>query len=217
VKHHEGVDHILRESIPLKLKNHGSFIILVTACDSVKIEATLDQGASINMMPSTLYMQLGIGGIKPTKLTVLLAYNSIRHPQGIVEDILVDVNGVEVATDFIVMDVKEESSHEQDWKLLLGRSFMATANMKINVVKRKLSIQVLNKSVELQVNKPGEGVEHASCFVMDTLTPRKKNGQVCELIQVFESDSKKCEQKKVDKKQQEMMRVDELKKETRNS
>ena len=91
---------------------------------------------------------------------------------------------------------------------------MATSNMKIDVVKRKLSVQVLNKSVELHVNKPG-GVKQASCFVMDILTPRKKNGQVCKLIQVFESDSKKCEQKKVDKEQQEMVRVDELEKENK--
>ena len=61
------------------------------------------------------------------------------------EDFPINVNRLEIPRDFVVIDIEEESSNIQDWELLLGRPFMATENLKIDVVQRKLAMQYLNK------------------------------------------------------------------------
>ena len=48
--------------------------------------ALLDLGASVNLLPYSVYMQLGLGELKPTSMTLQLADKLVKVPQGIVED-----------------------------------------------------------------------------------------------------------------------------------
>jgi hypothetical protein len=53
----------------------------------------LDLGASINVMPTSVYDNLNLGPLRPTGLIVQLANRSNARPAGVLEDILVQVNG----------------------------------------------------------------------------------------------------------------------------
>ena len=57
-----------------------------------KMQAMLDLGASINIMPYSVYRRLGLGKLKSTQITLQFADGSIKHPKGIVEDLLVQVD-----------------------------------------------------------------------------------------------------------------------------
>ena len=55
-------------------------------------QALLDLGASVNLMPYSVYLQLGLGEIKPTFMVLQLADRLVRKPRGILEDVLVQID-----------------------------------------------------------------------------------------------------------------------------
>jgi len=70
-----------------------------------KIErALLDLGASVNLLPSSVFQSLNLGELKPTFVTLLLADRSVKVPKGMVEDVLVQVDKFIYPVDFIVFD-----------------------------------------------------------------------------------------------------------------
>ena len=93
----------------------------------------LDLGASINIMPYSIYLRLGLGKLKPTYMTFHLADGSIKHPKGIVEDLLVQLEKFEVPMDFVVLEMKGAPLKHKEHMILLGRPFMETTKTVINV------------------------------------------------------------------------------------
>src|SRR5436189_3674437 len=88
-----------------------------------------DLGASVNIIPYTLFAKLGIGEAKPTSIALQLADRSKVYPRGILEDILVKVDKFIFPIHLIVLDMEENRSIP----LMLGRSFLATARTLINM------------------------------------------------------------------------------------
>ena len=78
-------------------------------------KALLDLGASVNLLPYSVYKQLGLGGLKPTTMTLSLADRSVKIPRGVIEDVLVQVDKFYYLVDFVVLDteptVKEANYH----------------------------------------------------------------------------------------------------------
>lgn len=66
----------------------------------------LDLGASINLMPYSVYLQLGLGDLKATTISLQLADRSVKYPRGIVEDILFQVDKLILPADFVVLDME---------------------------------------------------------------------------------------------------------------
>ncbi|XP_010276569.1 PREDICTED: uncharacterized protein LOC104611284 [Nelumbo nucifera] len=92
---------ILLNKLPHKLKDLGSFTIPCTI-GSLKIEKALcDLGASINLMPYLVFKKLGLDERQPTRVTLQLVDRSIKHPRGIIEDVLVKVDKFIFPVDFI--------------------------------------------------------------------------------------------------------------------
>ena len=54
----------------------------------------LDLGASVNLLPSSVYEQLGLGELKPTSIILQLANGSMIIPRGVVEDVFKCSNSV---------------------------------------------------------------------------------------------------------------------------
>jgi hypothetical protein len=75
--------------IPPKLKDPGAFIVPCTIGDVYVGKALCDLGASINLMPLSIFKKLGIGEARPTTVTLQLADRSLCYPQGKIEDVLV--------------------------------------------------------------------------------------------------------------------------------
>ena len=80
-------------------------IACIIGCQRVD-QALLDLGASVNLLPFSVYQQLGLGELKPTRVTIQLADRSVKVPRGIVEDVLVQENKFYFPVDFIVLDTQ---------------------------------------------------------------------------------------------------------------
>nr|GEV85978.1 reverse transcriptase domain-containing protein [Tanacetum cinerariifolium] len=70
-----------------------------------------DLGASINLMPYSLYAKLSLETLKPTKISVRLANGWFQYPIGIAENMLVEVGKFIFPADFIILEIKEDSKH----------------------------------------------------------------------------------------------------------
>ena len=66
-------------------------------------------------------------------MTLQLADGSLKHPKGIVEDLLVQVDKFKVALDFVVLEMKGASLRNKENMILLGRPFTVTTKTVINV------------------------------------------------------------------------------------
>ncbi|KAL6345877.1 hypothetical protein AAG906_020459 [Vitis piasezkii] len=64
-------------------------------------------GASVNLLPYSVYKQLGLGGLKPTTITLSLADRSVKIPRGVIEDVLVQVDKFYYPMDFVVNGVMQ--------------------------------------------------------------------------------------------------------------
>ena len=92
-------------------------------------KAMCDIGPSVSLLPLSLFIRIGIGDLKPTKMTLQLADRSIIYPTGVLEDIPIMVGKIYIPANFVVVDIIEDS----EIPILLGRSFLATAGAVINV------------------------------------------------------------------------------------
>ena len=107
----------------------------------------LDFGASINIMSYSVYRRLGLGKLKPTPMTLQLADGSLKCLKGIIEDLMVQVDKFEVPMDFIVLEIKGAPLRNKEHMILLGRSFMATTRIVIDVQIRELTMTVSGETV----------------------------------------------------------------------
>ncbi|XP_016690657.1 uncharacterized protein [Gossypium hirsutum] len=96
--------------------------------------AMLDLRASINVMPRSIYDKVQLGSLEATGLIIQLAYRSNAYPDGVLEDVLVQVNELVFPVDFYVLDMGP-NDNSIDVPLLLGRPFLKTARTKIDVHK----------------------------------------------------------------------------------
>ncbi|XP_027152120.1 uncharacterized protein LOC113752189 [Coffea eugenioides] len=100
----------------------------------------LDLGDSINVMSKFIYVSLNLGSLKKTGIIFQLADRTNAYPDGLVEDVLIKINELVFPTDFYVLDMDDEHSHEPS-PLLLGRPFLSTTRTKFDVNKGTLSME----------------------------------------------------------------------------
>ncbi|GKA90896.1 retrovirus-related pol polyprotein from transposon TNT 1-94 [Tanacetum coccineum] len=141
-------------SIPQKEKDSGSFI-LPCFINNVCFDNTLvDLGASVSVMPLTIYLNLGIGELAHTKLTVELADKTVKYPKGIVENVLEGIGKFTFPIDFIIIDMPEDIKVP----LILGRPFLSTSRAKIDVYKRKITLRVGEERIVFTSVKPASSL-----------------------------------------------------------
>ena len=129
-------------------------------------KALLDLGASINLMPLSMLKKIGDVEVRPTRMTLQLADRSIKYPHGIVEDLLVKVDKFLFPVDFVVMDIEEDA----EVPLILGRPFMKTAKVIIDVDKGKLKVCVLDEEVSFNVFEAMKySNDQKECFRADVI------------------------------------------------
>jgi len=113
----------IQKKYPPKLKDPDSFSIPCVVGKETIEKAMCDLGGSVSLLPLSLLKRIGIGDLKPTKMTLQLAGRSIIYPAEILEDIPIKVGKIYILADFVVVDIKEDS----EIPILLGRPFLATA------------------------------------------------------------------------------------------
>ena len=147
----EQVSAIIQSKNPVKYKDPGSPTISVNIGGTSIDKALLDLGASVNLLPYSVYKQLGLGELKPTNITLSLADRSVKIPKGIVEDVLVKVDKFYNSVDFVVLDTEPIASGPNDVPIILGRPFLATANAIINYRNGVMQLTFGNMTLELNI------------------------------------------------------------------
>ncbi|KAK8593410.1 hypothetical protein V6N12_045492 [Hibiscus sabdariffa] len=94
--------------IPPKRNDPGSFIIPCSIGDNYVGKALCDLGSSVNLMPKSVFMKLGMGIARPTTVILQLADRSHVRPEGKVEDLLVKVGKFVFLADFLILDCEED-------------------------------------------------------------------------------------------------------------
>ena len=138
----------------VKYKDPGSPTISVNIGGTCVDIALLDLGASVNLLPYSVYKQLGMGELKPTNITLSLADRSIKIPKGIVEDVLVKVENFYYSVDFVVLDTEPVAEGANHVPIILGRPFLATSNGIINCRNGVMKITFGNMTLELNIFHP---------------------------------------------------------------
>ena len=164
----EQVSSIIQCKTLLKYKDPGSPTISVNIGGTCIDKALLDLGASVNLLPYTMYKQLGLGELKPTNITLSLADRSVKILKGIVEDVLVKVDNFYYPVDFVVLDTEPMAESPHQVPIILGRPFLATANAIINYRNGIMQLTFGNMTLELNIfhlsnrDKPVEDKEQKS-------------------------------------------------------
>ncbi|GKD81848.1 reverse transcriptase domain-containing protein [Tanacetum coccineum] len=99
---------IILNKVPEKLEDPGKVLIPCALQELDRTNALADSGASINLLPHSIYKQLGLGALTPTRMTLELANRSITHPMGIAEDVVVRVDGFTFLADFVVVNFEPD-------------------------------------------------------------------------------------------------------------
>ena len=128
----EQVSAIIECKTPVKYKDPGCPTISVNIGGTCVEKALLDLGASVNLLPFSMYKQLGLSELKPTTITLSLANRSIKIPKGTVEDVLIQVDKFYYLVDFVVLDTEPVATGANHVPIILGRPFLATSNAIIN-------------------------------------------------------------------------------------
>ncbi|XP_022970250.1 uncharacterized protein LOC111469262 [Cucurbita maxima] len=139
---------ILKNKIPLKEKDPGSFTIPVSIGGKELGRALCDLGASINLMPLSIYKKLGIGKARPTTVTLQLADRFITYPKGKIEDILNQVDKFIFPIDFIILDYEADD----DVPIILWRPFLKTGRTLVDVYKGTITLRMGDQKIEFNIN-----------------------------------------------------------------
>ncbi|KAL9382439.1 hypothetical protein Peur_025474 [Populus x canadensis] len=147
----EHASAIIQFKTPPKYKDPGCPTISCIIGNHKIDQALLDLGASVNLIPYTVYEQLGLGEIKPTRITLQLADRSIKIPRGIIEDVLVQVDKFYFPVDFVVLDTAPIQGSNAPIPVILGRPFLATSNALINCRNGVMKLSFGNMTVEMNI------------------------------------------------------------------
>ncbi|XP_027152312.1 uncharacterized protein LOC113752399 [Coffea eugenioides] len=146
----ENVSAVLQRKLPPKCGDPGMFTIPCKIGNTSIRNAMLDLGASINMMPRAIYASLNLGPLKETDIIIQLADRTNAYPDGVIEDVLVQVNNLVFPADFYILDMGDERSPNPS-PILLGRPFLSTARTKIDVSKGTLTMEFDGEIVHFSI------------------------------------------------------------------
>ncbi|GKA67526.1 reverse transcriptase domain-containing protein [Tanacetum coccineum] len=111
--------------------------------------ALADLGASINLMPLSVWKKLSLPELTPTCMTLELAHRSITKPIGIAEDVYLKVGKFKFLADFVVVDFDADPRVP----LILGRSFLKTGRALIDVYEVELTLRVGKEAITFNLDQ----------------------------------------------------------------
>ncbi|CAM8969487.1 unnamed protein product [Rhodiola kirilowii] len=163
------VSTVIQRTVPPKCGDPGTYTIPCTI-GNIRIEnCMLDLGASINVLPYSIYSSLRIGPLEPVGLTIQLADRSCKQPEGKIEDVLVQVGELVFPADFYVLKM-ENCGPNDHAPILLGRPFLKTSKMKIDCGSGMLSMEVEGEVFSFDIFRAMKHpLEFETVHALDTL------------------------------------------------
>ncbi|XP_022032457.1 uncharacterized protein LOC110933547 [Helianthus annuus] len=163
------VSAVLNGVLPPKLRNPGTPLISIQVGDFKMSRALLDLGASMSILPGSLYNQYIFGPLRHADTTVVLADLTPKIPQGIVCDVIVKVEEFYFPVDFLVLDYVSSDQVYQP-NVILGRPFLATAHAQIDCRTRTVDMAFGNRTVRLNMfSNVSDMFSSDECFMADII------------------------------------------------
>ncbi|GJW28462.1 DNA-directed DNA polymerase, partial [Tanacetum coccineum] len=177
---------VLLNKLSSKEIDLGSFTIPCNIGQLHIDNALADLGASISLMPYSMYKKLCLGELKATRMSLELADRSIQYPRGIIEKVLIKVDKFVLLIDFVILDMPKDSRVP----IILGRPFLATARAMIDVFNKKITLRVEDDEVVFDVDQSIKipKTEDDECYGIDDLDDAI-NDEAQELMANEEPDS----------------------------
>ncbi|GJX10680.1 reverse transcriptase domain-containing protein [Tanacetum coccineum] len=145
-KHYSAV---ILNKLPGKLGDPDKFLI---PCNFPRMDECLalaDLGASINLMPLSVWKKISLLELTPTCMTLELADRSITKPIGIAEDVYLKVGKFKFLADFVVVDFDADPRVP----LILERSFSKTGRALIDVYEGELTLRVGKEAITFNLDQ----------------------------------------------------------------
>nr|GEZ66095.1 hypothetical protein [Tanacetum cinerariifolium] len=145
----ENCSAVILKKLPEKLGDPGKFLI---SCDFPELNECLalaDLGASINLMPLSIWRKLSLPELTFTQMILELVDRSTTRPAGIAEDIFVKVGKFHFLTDFVVVDYVIDPRVP----LILGRPFLRTGRALIDVYSEELTLHIDAEAITFKVGQ----------------------------------------------------------------
>nr|GEX38453.1 reverse transcriptase domain-containing protein [Tanacetum cinerariifolium] len=140
---------VILNKLPRKLGDPDKFLIPYELPGMDECLALDDLGASINLMPLSVWEALSLPKLTPTCMTLELADRSVSKPIGIAKDVSFKVGVFHFPADFVVVDFKPDPRVP----LSLGRCFLKTGQALIDVHKGKLTLRIGNEAITYNLDQ----------------------------------------------------------------
>ena len=151
--------------MPPKLPDPGCFSIPYVV-EKVEIERGLcDLGASVSIMPYSLFHKLHLGPLLAAPFSLLLADGSVMQPIGKFDNVPINIGYIWVLDDFIIVDMPKTAAAQ----IILGQPILATAGCHIDVREGRVSFEVEGCFAVFSHRKEDVVSPHSS--ILDALPP----------------------------------------------
>nr|GFC18772.1 reverse transcriptase domain-containing protein [Tanacetum cinerariifolium] len=145
----ENCSDMLLKKHPEKLGDSSKFLI---SCDFPGMEichALANLGASINLMPLSIWKKLSLPELTLTRMTLELGDRSITRPKRVAGDVFVKVGKFHFPTDFVMVDFEADPRVP----LILGRPFLRTGRALIDVYGEEITLRINDESITFNLNQ----------------------------------------------------------------
>nr|GEW95747.1 DNA-directed DNA polymerase [Tanacetum cinerariifolium] len=142
----ENYSAVVLKKLPKKLGDPGRFLI---PCDFTRLDnclALADLGASINLMPLSIWKKLRLPTLNDTKMVLELPDRTISKPTGVAENVFVKVSKFYFLADIVILDFVADPRVP----LILGRPFLITTHALIDVYKGEITLRHDDLSLTLK-------------------------------------------------------------------
>nr|GFC81782.1 reverse transcriptase domain-containing protein [Tanacetum cinerariifolium] len=140
---------VILNKLPRKLGDPGKFLIPCEFPGMDKCLALADLGASINLMPLSVWEGLSLPELTSTCMTLKLANCLVSKPIGIAKDNSFKVGVFHFPVDFLVVDFEPDPRVP----LILGRCFLKTSRALIDVHKGELTLRIKNEAITYNLDQ----------------------------------------------------------------
>nr|GEV49812.1 reverse transcriptase domain-containing protein [Tanacetum cinerariifolium] len=140
---------VILNKLPRKLGDPGKFLIPCEFPGMDECLALANLGASINLMPLSVWEGLSLSELTPTFMNLELADRSLSKPISIAKDVSVKVGVFHFPADFVVVDFEPDPRV----LLILGRCFLKTGRALIDVHKGEITLRIINEAITYNLDQ----------------------------------------------------------------
>nr|GEU91190.1 pre-mRNA-splicing factor SYF1 [Tanacetum cinerariifolium] len=145
----EHYSEVLLKKFPEKPGDTGKFLISCDFPGMAECLALADLGASINLMPLSVWNKLSLPDVSPTCMTLELADRSISRPVGVAKDVFVKVRKFCFPSDFIIVDFDADPRVS----IIPWISFLKIGRALIDVFEGELTLRVGKEAITFNLDK----------------------------------------------------------------